>query len=70
MPGSPHPAIIDAQHALELTTHRNALDYPLHRLKRAILLSPTLEVCEALLRGERVPLSKLDPVWVRRYGIR
>jgi len=39
------------------------------RLWRAIMLSPWVEVCEALLRGEAVPLS-LDPVWVRRFGLR
>jgi hypothetical protein len=37
-------------------------------LYRAVMLSPTLEVCEALLRLERVPLHKLDPEWVRRLG--
>jgi hypothetical protein len=37
-------------------------------LYRAVMLAPTLEVCEALLRHEKVPLHKLDPVWVRRLG--
>jgi hypothetical protein len=36
---------------------------------RAVMLAPTLSVCEALLRGETVPLSRLDPVWVRRLGV-
>lgn len=39
-------------------------------LMRAIRLAPTLEVCEALLRGERAPISRLDPEWTRRYGLR
>lgn len=40
------------------------------RLFRAFVLSPTVDVCEALLAGERVPLSRLDPEWVARYGFR
>jgi hypothetical protein len=40
------------------------------RLWRAFMLSPSIEVCEALLRGESVPLDRLDPVWVRRFGLK
>lgn len=40
------------------------------RLARAVLLAPSIDVCEALLLGEAVPLSRLDPVWVRRFGLR
>jgi hypothetical protein len=29
-----------------------------------------LTICEHLLRGEHVPLERLDPEWVRIYGIR
>lgn len=43
---------------------------PLARLYKAIMLAPSIEVCEALLRAEPVPTSALDPVWARRYGIR
>lgn len=39
-------------------------------IERAIMLAPTLEICKALLRGERVPLSRLNQDAVRRYGIR
>lgn len=35
---------------------------------RAMVLAPSLEVCEALLRGEPVPLNRLDPKWVARLG--
>lgn len=38
----------------------------IRRLWRALILAPRLEVCEALLRGETVPISQLDPVWVKR----
>lgn len=40
-----------------------------NRLHRAIMLAPTLEICEALLRGEDVPRSQLDPDWATRYGV-
>lgn len=40
------------------------------RLARAVMLAPTIEICEALLLGEDVPISSLDPDWVRRYGLR
>ena len=40
------------------------------RLWRAFMLAPSIEVCEALLRGESVPVSRLDPLWVRRFGIK
>ena len=39
-------------------------------LLKAIRLAPTLEICEDLLRGEHVPLSKLDPEWAKAYGLR
>ena len=42
----------------------------LARIYRAIMLAPSLPVCEALLRCEHVPLSAMDPVWVVRLGIR
>jgi hypothetical protein len=37
---------------------------------RAMMLAPTLEICRALLRGECVPVSRLDALWVRRFGLR
>jgi hypothetical protein len=40
------------------------------RFWRALMLSPTLEVCEALMRGESVPLECLDQEWVERFGLR
>ena len=33
------------------------------RIWRAMMLAPTLEVCEALLRGEVLPIGKLDADW-------
>jgi hypothetical protein len=36
----------------------------------AMMLAPRVEICEALLRGEGVPLDRLDPEWVARFGRR
>jgi hypothetical protein len=38
-------------------------------LAKAVRLAPSLEVCGALLRGERVPVSRLDPDWAKAYGL-
>lgn len=38
-------------------------------LIRAVRLAPDLETCEAILRGERVPRSRLDPKWAKAYGL-
>ena len=56
-----------------------ALDIEKHRLTRerleglhllrALRLAPDLETCEAILRGERVPRSRLDPQGAKAYGL-
>jgi hypothetical protein len=38
-------------------------------LFRAIVLAKDLRTCEALLRGEKVPRSRLDPLWAKAYGL-
>ena len=40
------------------------------RIWRAMMLSPTVEVCDALLRGESMPAEKLDASWVARFGLK
>jgi hypothetical protein len=40
-----------------------------NRLWRAIMLSPTIETCEALLKTQPVPRAALDPIWARRLGL-
>ena len=35
---------------------------------KALRLSPSLDVFEALLRGQSVPKSRLDPKWAKAYG--
>lgn len=39
-------------------------------LMQAIRLARSLEDCEALLRGEKLPRSRLDPIWTKAYGWR
>jgi len=39
-------------------------------LWKALVLAPSVEICEALLAGEAVPIERLDPGWVRRFGLR
>ena len=38
-------------------------------LFQAVVLARDLPTCEALLRGEKVPRSRLDPVWAKAYGL-
>jgi hypothetical protein len=40
----------------------------LERIFRAMVLAPRVEVADALLRGESVPVEELDPEWVARLG--
>jgi hypothetical protein len=37
---------------------------------KCIRIAGDLETCEALMRGEKVPKSRLDPYWRKAYGIR
>jgi hypothetical protein len=53
------------------TCWHNAPDHERIRAHKAIMLSGgNLNICHALARGEHVPVDQLDPVWVKRYGIR
>lgn len=36
---------------------------------RATVLAPRIDTCEALLAGEPVPRSAIDPVWARRFRL-
>ena len=49
---------------------QDATEPELRHLYAAIMLAPTLAICEALLRGEHVPVERLDPEWAERYGLR
>jgi hypothetical protein len=49
----------------ESKSYRQSLE-----LLRAVRLSPTLEVCESILRNPRkVPVSRLDRYWAKSYGL-
>jgi hypothetical protein len=53
---------------LEERERRLAARETANRIWRAMMLAPSLEVCEALLRGESIPLDRLDREWSRRFG--
>lgn len=63
---------LDAELELEERARRAAASAreACNRVWRAMMLAPTLEVFEALVRGESVPLDRLDQEWVRRFGRR
>lgn len=44
-------------------------DHYAHTLIRVLRLAPNLHVAEALLRGETVPRSSVDPQWLKAYGL-
>jgi hypothetical protein len=33
------------------------------------MLAPRIEIAEALLCGEAIPVCALDPLWARRFGL-
>jgi hypothetical protein len=37
---------------------------------KALMLAPHIEICRALLRGERIPWNQLDYFQAQRYGLR
>lgn len=37
---------------------------------KAMMLAPTLAIYRALLQGQQVPVSALDPTWAKRYGLK
>jgi hypothetical protein len=68
-----HPAIANARWVLEQEEFERRLRAPerreLARFWRALVLAPTVEVFEALLDGESVPVDQLDQAWLERFGI-
>lgn len=54
-----------------LERHANKLlEDRARRIDKAMAISPTVYVCDALLRGERVPWQALDFFVADRYGLR
>jgi len=39
------------------------------RIYKAMMLARNVDDCTALLRGEDVPAERLDPYWLRMYGM-
>lgn len=39
-------------------------------ITKAMRLAPNTLIFRALLEGQEVPVSALDPVWAHRYGLR
>jgi hypothetical protein len=71
---SEHPAAVNARRAVELEEMERLLRAPertaFRRFWKAVMLSPDVETLEALLDGQGVPLDRLDPVYVTRFGMR
>jgi hypothetical protein len=57
-------------HGVAATSWLHADGQQTAALYRAIMLAPSLPICEALLRRETVPVGRLDPEWVARLGRR
>lgn len=69
-----HPALQQAQDAVDNDPARQYLEsHTAHHYRRfwkAVMLAPNLETCVALLNGQTVPVNRLDPEWVRRFGLK
>lgn len=61
-----HAAIAAALETVELELRHDVAEAN-RMLARAFDLAPDLETCEALLRGEHVPVERLNPEAVARY---
>lgn len=53
----------------EATIEGRLADEALQGIK-ATLLAPDIDVCRALLRGERIPWQRLDYFQAQRYGLK
>ena len=67
-------ALENARLVLELEEQQRWAAAPVRahwdRIWRALMLATSWEVLRALLCGESVPLDRLDPAWMRRFGRR
>lgn len=73
LPRTHHEMLENARHAVEydpvLARLRFRGDDDAQELMKAIRLANTLPVARALLRGETVPRSSVDPQWLKAYGL-
>ena len=67
--GRPAREFEDYVAGLQATLDRRVDDGTSQGIK-AMLLAPNLEICRALLRGERVHWTQLDYFNAQRYGVR
>ena len=53
-----------------LAKYRDSADRRRHLFDiKCVRLAPDLETCEALMRGDRIPLSRLDQEWAKAYDL-
>lgn len=54
-----------------LAKYRDSYEHRQHLafIKALRLAGPRLDVFEALMRGEKVPRSSMDPDWLKAYGL-
>jgi hypothetical protein len=70
-PLPPFPAEADWLSTLPILDNDDAAEREwLRRIFSAVMLATSVEVCDALIRGERVPIERLDPEWVARFGLK
>lgn len=73
MPRTHHDMLENARLAVEydpvLARLRFRGDEDAQEIMKAIRLANTLPVARALLRGETVPRSSVDPQWLKAYGL-
>jgi hypothetical protein len=63
-------AALDLDAVRSENRRRESLEYrEAAAILRALRLAPTIELGEAILRGEKVPTSALDPEWAKAYGL-
>lgn len=67
-----HPSVQNATWLIEQEELERRLRAPerhaMRRFWKALMLAKDVGTFEALLDGESVPLDRLDPVWVKRFG--
>jgi hypothetical protein len=61
---------IDEYLDADARAHRIEPDVDASRGWKAMMLAPTIEICQALLANERVPWWKLNIAQAQRYGLR
>jgi hypothetical protein len=66
--GDTVPSPIEQEELLRRLSARDRRAW--RRFWKALMLARDVEAFEALLNGEKVPASRLDPDWMERFGRR